>query len=103
MMPYITSQFMPRKKEDRPKVIPDGTRNFAFIGQYCEISDEVVFTVEQSVRSAIIAVYGLLKIKKDIPRIYHGQYDPKSLEELLKTGINFGLKTLMPAHEVIQK
>jgi oleate hydratase len=103
MMPYITSQFMPRKKGDRPKVIPAGTRNFAFIGQYCEIPDEVVFTVEQSVRSAIIAVYELLKIKKDIPRIYHGQYNPKSLEELLKTGINFGLKTLMPVHEFIQK
>jgi oleate hydratase len=93
MMPYITSQFMPRKRGDRPKVIPAGTRNFAFIGQFCEIPDEVVFTVEQSVRSAMIAVYGLLKIKKDIPPIYHGQYDPNAVKGLLKAGLSFGLQT----------
>jgi len=27
MMPYITSQFMPRKIDDRPKVIPEGCVN----------------------------------------------------------------------------
>ena len=90
---------MPRKIGDRPKVIPAGTKNFAFIGQFCEIPDEVVFTVEQSVRSAMIAVYGLLKIKKDIPPIYHGQYDPKAIKELLVTGLNFGLHTLIPKHK----
>ena len=90
MMPYITSQFMPRKKEDRPEVLPSGTRNFAFIGQYCEIPDEIVFTVEQSVRSAMIAVYGLLEIKKDIPAIYRGQYDSKNTRELFMTVFGIG-------------
>ena len=33
ILPYTTSQFMPRAKGDRPKVIPDGTVNLAFIGQ----------------------------------------------------------------------
>lgn len=103
MMPYITSQFLPRKAGDRPKVMPAGTRNFAFIGQYCEIPEEVVFTVEQSVRSAIMAVYGLLGIKKSIPPIYHGQYDPKAVKELLGTGIDFGLQTIKAGEKDIQQ
>jgi oleate hydratase len=98
MMPYITSQFMPRKIGDRPNVIPEGTRNFAFIGQFCEIPDEVVFTVEQSVRSAMTAVYGLLGIKKDIPSIYRGQHDLKTIEALVKMGFNIGLATFIPSH-----
>jgi oleate hydratase len=89
MMSYITSQFMPRMISDRPRVIPEGTKNFAFIGQFCEIPDEIVFTVEQSVRSAMIAVYGLLGIKKNIPHIYRGQYDPGVIKRLVKMGIDF--------------
>ena len=33
MMPFITAFFMPRRKGDRPDVIPDGCVNFAFLGQ----------------------------------------------------------------------
>lgn len=89
MMPYITSQFMPRKKGDRPEVIPKGTRNFAFIGQFCEVPDEVVFTVEQSVRSAMIAVYGLLGVKKEIPPIYQGRYDLAVMGKLFGMGLEW--------------
>ena len=32
MMPYITAFFMPRAAGDRPKVVPDGAVNFAFLG-----------------------------------------------------------------------
>ncbi|MHB9019869.1 MAG: oleate hydratase [Minisyncoccota bacterium] len=81
MMPYITSQFLPRKIGDRPLVIPKNTKNLAFIGQFCEIPDEIVFTVEHSVRSAMIAVHKLLKIKKEIPAIYKGQFDPKTIKD----------------------
>jgi oleate hydratase len=77
MMPFITSQFMPRKGTDRPKVVPKRSTNLAFIGQYCEIPDDVVFTVEYSVRSAQIAVYTLLGIDKEIPAMYKGQHDVK--------------------------
>ena len=35
---------MPRVKGDRPLVRPVGTTNIAFVGQYCEIPDDVVFT-----------------------------------------------------------
>lgn len=52
MMPLITSQFMPRVEGDRPHIRPIGTTNLSFIGQYCEVPDDVVFTVEYSVRPA---------------------------------------------------
>jgi oleate hydratase len=81
MMPYITSQFMPRVKGDRPAVRPVGTTNLAFIGQFCEIPDEVVFTVEYSVRSAQIAVYSLLGIDKEVSPIYNALLHPEVLFE----------------------
>jgi len=85
MMPYITSQFMPRLKGDRPEVIPEGSVNLAFLGQFCEIEDDCVFTVEYSVRSAIMAVYGLLNLEKPVPEIYPSQYDIRALATAVKT------------------
>ncbi|GKU24890.1 oleate hydratase [Clostridium folliculivorans] len=85
MMPYITSQFMPRKKGDRPAVIPNGCTNLAFLGQFSEIPNDCVFTVEYSVRSAIMAVYGLLKLDKEVPPVYEGQYDVRVLLNAVKT------------------
>jgi oleate hydratase len=68
MNPYVTSHLLPRKLGDRPKIIPKNTTNLAFIGQFCEIPNDVVFTVEYSVRSAQIAVNSLFKLnKKNIP------------------------------------
>ncbi len=85
MMPYITSQFMPRVKGDRPEVIPEGSENLAFLGQFCEIKDDCVFTVEYSVRSAIMAVYHFLDIKdKKVPEIYASQYDIRALSAATK-------------------
>lgn len=75
-MPLITSQFMPRAPGDRPNVIPVGYANLAVIGQFCEIPDDTVFTVEYSVRSAQMAVYDLLNLKRKVPPIYKGQYNP---------------------------
>jgi oleate hydratase len=63
-MPYITSMFMPRKRSDRPLPVPRGSRNLAFISQFVEIPDDVVFTVEYSVRAAQMAVYELLGIDR---------------------------------------
>ena len=70
---------------DRPQVRPTGTTNLAFIGQYCEIPDDVVFTVEYSVRSAQTAVYALLDIDKKVTPLYKGQYDLGVLFRSLKT------------------
>jgi oleate hydratase len=62
-------------------VIPKGTRNLAFIGQFCELPDDVVFTVEYSVRSAQTAVYRLLGLKRKPPEVYRGEF---SLQVLYK-------------------
>lgn len=85
MMPYITSQFERRQPEDRPLVVPEGSRNFAFLGQYVEVPEDVVFTVEYSVRGAMHGVYELLGIDKEIPGIYHGLLDPKVTMPVLRT------------------
>jgi oleate hydratase len=77
MMPYITSEFERRAVEDRPPVIPQGAANFALMGQYVEIAEDCVFTVEYSVRSAMQAVYGLFGVDKAIPPIYHAIADPE--------------------------
>lgn len=68
-MPYITSMFMPRSPGDRPLPVPRGSRNLAFVSQFVEIPDDVVFTVEYSVRAAQMAVYELLGIKRAIPPV----------------------------------
>lgn len=68
-MPYITSMFMPRLRTDRPLPIPRSSKNLAFISQFVEIPDDVVFTVEYSVRAAQMAVYEFLSIDRQIPPI----------------------------------
>jgi oleate hydratase len=84
-MPYITSQFMVRKRGDRPKVVPDGSTNLAFLGQYAEQPDDVVFTVEYSVRCAMTAVYTLLKIDKTPPPVYAGLHSPQVIVDAIRT------------------
>ncbi|WP_353064507.1 oleate hydratase [Tunturibacter psychrotolerans] len=79
MMPFITSQFLCREKGDRPKVRPEGAKNFAFVGQFCELPDDVVFTVEYSVRSAQTAVYSLLGLNRVVPPVFKGNHDPRIL------------------------
>jgi oleate hydratase len=76
-MPYITSMFLPRALTDRPLPVPKSSKNLAFVSQFVEIAEDVVFTVEYSVRAAQMAVYELLKIDREIPPILHHD---KSLE-----------------------
>jgi oleate hydratase len=85
MMPYITSQFLVRAKGDRPLVVPKNSENLAFIGQYAEVPDDCVFTVEYSIRTAQTAVYTLLGLDKKPTPIYRGQYDIKVLFDAFKT------------------
>jgi len=90
MMPYITSQFMPRQIKDRPLVVPEGCTNLGFIGQYVEVKDDVVFTVETSVRMAMEAVYKLTKLDKDVIEVYPSRYDIRYIIEGRKK--NAGIK-----------
>jgi oleate hydratase len=88
MMPYVTSAFQPRGVEDRPLVVPRGSKNFAFLGQYTEIPQDVVFTVEYSVRGAMHGVYALLGIDRPIPGIYHAITDPRVAFGALKKALS---------------
>lgn len=85
MMPFITSQFLTRSAGDRPAVVPRGATNFAFLGQFVEIPDDVVFTVEYSVRSAQIAVYSLLGVERAVIPMYKGERDARVLFDAAKT------------------
>ncbi len=76
MMPYITSQFMPRVPGDRPQVVPEGVGNLAFVGQYAEVPDDTVFTVEYSVRTAMTAAYRLAGVRREPIPMYQGTRNP---------------------------
>ena len=79
MMPYITAFFMPRRKGDRPDVIPDGCVNAAFLGQFAETPRDTIFTTEYSVRTAMEAVYGLCAVDRGVPEVWGSVYDVRAL------------------------
>jgi len=84
-IPYITSMFMPRMGDDRPLPVPSGVKNLGFVSQFVEIPDDVVFTVEYSVRAAQMAVYQLFGIDRKIPPVtQHAKSLQVQFEALLK-------------------
>lgn len=79
-MPFITSYFMPRVKGDRPDVIPEGSQNLAFIGNFAESpTRDTVFTTEYSVRTSMEAVYSLLNVERAVPEVFNSTYDIRYL------------------------
>jgi oleate hydratase len=77
--------FMPRVRGDRPLPVPAGSRNLAFVSQFVEIPDDVVFTVEYSVRVAQMAVYELLGIDRAVPPVTpHDKSLQAQFEALIK-------------------
>ena len=79
MMPYIDAFFMPRAYGDRPKVVPDGAVNFAFLGQFAETPRDTIFTTEYSMRTGMEAVYTLLNIDRGVPEVWGSVYDVRDL------------------------
>ena len=79
MMPYIDAFFMPRNDTDRPKVVPDGAVNFAFIGQFAETARDTIFTTEYSMRTGMEAVYTLLNVDRGVPEVWGSTYDVRDL------------------------
>ena len=71
-----------RRQANRPKVVPDGGRNFAFLGQFCEIPEDTMFTMEYSVRSAQVAIERLFDGPKP-PAVYQGLKDPVAVAAAL--------------------
>ena len=78
-MPYINAFFQPRKNEDRPKVVPDGAVNFAFIGQFTETPRDTIFTTEYSIRTGMESVYTLLNVDRGVPEVWGSKYDVREL------------------------
>ena len=78
-MPYINAFFQPRKNVDRPKVVPEGAVNFAFIGQFAETPRDTIFTAEYSMRTGMESVYTLLNVDRGVPEVWGSQYDIREL------------------------
>lgn len=78
-MPYINAFFQPRKNVDRPKVVPEGAVNFAFIGQFAETPRDTNFTTEYSMRTGMESVYTLLNVDRGVPEVWGSQYDIREL------------------------
>ncbi|GAB4080719.1 oleate hydratase [Modestobacter muralis] len=78
MMPYASALFACRAPGDRPEVVPDRSRNFAFLGQFTELPEDIVFTVEYSIHGAMHAIYTLLGVDRTTPPIYHGMFHPRA-------------------------
>ena len=111
MMPYITAFFMPRAAGDRPLVVPEGSKNFAFLGQFAETKRDTIFTTEYSIRTAMEAVYTLLDIDRGVPEVWGSVYDIRDLLNATVqlrdgkpiTDMNLGLKERIALKEVIKK
>lgn len=83
-MPFVDSLFMPRTIGNRPDVLPKGSTNFAFLGQFAEVPDDCVFTVEYSVRCAQVAVRGMFETDKEVLPIYDSIHMPDVLIKAAK-------------------
>lgn len=111
MMPYITAFFMPRELGDRPKVVPDGSVNFAFLGQFAETERDTIFTTEYSIRTGMEAVYTLLNIDRGVPEVWGSVYDIRDLlnstvqlrDGKKITDMDLGFKERIALKEVLKK
>jgi oleate hydratase len=65
--------------------VPEVSHNIAFIGQFAEVPEDVVFTVEYSVRTAQTAVYTLLGLDKQPTPLYKGEQHLRVLFDAAKT------------------
>ena len=79
MMPFASAYFQPREAGDRPAVVPEGSVNFAFIGNFAETPRDTVFTTEYSIRTAMEAVYTLLNVDRGVPEVWGSVYDVRDL------------------------
>lgn len=74
LMPLATAQYLTRDDGDRPNTVPDNVQNMALIGQFVELPDDTVFSMEYSVRGAQTAVYHLMGLDKK-PKTHKSSWD----------------------------
>ncbi len=104
-MPYINAFFQPRKESDRPRIVPEGAVNFAFIGQFAETPRDTIFTTEYSMRTGMESVYTLLNVDRGVPEVWGSKYDVRELlracyyaidkKPLSEAELTFGERELM--------
>ena len=68
-----------RRDCDHPSVVPEGSVNFASIGNFAETPRDTVFTTEYSIRTAMEAVYTLLNVDRGVPEVWGSVYDIRDL------------------------
>ena len=111
MMPFASAYFQPRESGDRPDVVPKGSVNFAFIGNFAETPRDTVFTTEYSIRTAMEAVYTLLDVDRGVPEVWGSVYDIRDLLNATValrdgkkiTDMNLGFKEKLALKEVLKK
>jgi oleate hydratase len=111
MMPFASAYFQPREAGDRPDVVPNGSVNFAFIGNFAETPRDTVFTTEYSIRTAMEAVYTLLGVDRGVPEVWGSVYDVRDLLDstvALRDGkkitdMELGLKERIALKEALKK
>ncbi|WP_304770203.1 oleate hydratase, partial [Ileibacterium valens] len=64
---------------------PEGSKNFAFIGQFAETPRDTIFTTEYSMRTGMEAVYDLLDIERAVPEVWGSVYD---VRDMLKAAVH---------------
>lgn len=84
VLPFADNVWTVRRRGDRPPVVPEGSTNLGFLGQYAETPHDAAFMMEYSVRTAREAVATLLKLERRPPPPYRGQFDPSALYGALK-------------------
>ena len=75
MMPRVDTYFICRHEGDRPRVVPHGVTNFAFLGNHAEVDRDTCFTTEMSIRTAMEGVYALCNVDRAVPEVYGSIYD----------------------------
>lgn len=111
MMPFASAYFQPREAGDRPDVVPKGSVNFAFIGNFAETPRDTVFTTEYSIRTAMEAVYTLANVDRGVPEVWGSVYDIRDLlnatvalrDGKKLTDMNLGLKEKIAIKEALKK
>ncbi|KAJ6119962.1 67 kDa myosin-cross-reactive antigen family protein [Penicillium sp. IBT 18751x] len=75
LLPLATAQYLTREEDERPKVVPENVSNIALIGQFVEIPEDTVFSMEYTIRGAQTAVYQLMGLKDKKPKAQKSYWD----------------------------
>ncbi|WP_434311525.1 oleate hydratase [Hominifimenecus sp. rT4P-3] len=81
--PYARAAFSPHGMADRVSILPDPEGNLAFAGWFSDLPEETAGSEECQVRAARTAVYGLLRVEKEVLPVTLYRKDAKILAKAL--------------------